>query len=236
MSQLADWTHSMPKPKGILIVSAHWEQAPLTLSSPSAGTPLVYDFGGFQPRYYQLTYRTPDAAWLASTVAGLMPATMPAHQHPSRGLDHGAWVPLKVMYPLADVPAIQLSIPTHDPATLLRIGERLRPLKERGVLVIGSGFMTHGLPFLTAEMITRGTVPGWSHDFDLWAKEALERGDVETLMGYSKAPGMPYAHPTPDHLLPLFVTLGAADDPAKPVATIIDGYWMGLAKRSFQVV
>jgi 4,5-DOPA dioxygenase extradiol len=236
MSQLADWTHSMPKPKGILIVSAHWEQAPLTLSSPSAGTPLVYDFGGFQPRYYQLTYRTPDAAWLASTVAGLMPATMPAHQHPSRGLDHGAWVPLKVMYPLADVPAIQLSIPTHDPATLLRIGERLRPLKEQGVLVIGSGFMTHGLPFLTADMITRGTVPGWSHDFDLWAKEALERGDVETLMSYHKAPGMPYAHPTPDHLLPLFVTLGAADDPAKPATPVIDGYWMGMAKRSVQVV
>lgn len=236
MSQLANWTHSMPKPKGILIVSAHWEQAPLTLSSPSAGTPLVYDFGGFQPRYYQLTYRTPDATWLASTVAGLMPATMPAHQHPSRGLDHGAWVPLKVMYPLADVPAIQLSIPTHDPATLLRIGERLRPLKEQGVLVIGSGFMTHGLPFLTADMITRGTVPGWSHDFDLWAKEALERGDVETLMSYPKAPGMPYAHPTPDHLLPLFVTLGAADDPGKPATPVIDGYWMGLAKRSVQVV
>jgi 4,5-DOPA dioxygenase extradiol len=236
MSQLAGWTHSMPKPRGILIVSAHWEQAPLTLSSPSAGTPLVYDFGGFRPRYYQLTYRTPDAAWLAGTVASLMPDAMPAHQHPSRGLDHGAWVPLKVMYPLADVPAIQLSIPTHDPATLLRIGERLRPLKEQGVLVIGSGFMTHGLPFLTADMITRGTVPGWSRDFDLWAKEALERGDVETLISYPKAPGMPYAHPTPDHLLPLFVTLGAADDPGKPAAPVIDGYWMGLAKRSFQVV
>jgi len=235
MGQLADWTHSMPKPAGILIVSAHWEQAPLMLSAPGAGTPLVYDFGGFQPRYYQLTYRTPDASALAGTVAGLMPDAMPAHQHPSRGLDHGAWVPLKVMYPLADVPAIQLSIPTHDPEALLRIGERLRPLREQGVLIIGSGFMTHGLPFITADMITRGTVPGWSHDFDLWAGEALGHGDVETLMNYRKAPGMPYAHPTPDHLLPLFVTLGAASDPAKPVAAVIDGYWMGFAKRSFQV-
>ena len=235
MRQLADWTHAMSKPRGILIVSAHWEQAPLMLSSPAAATPLVYDFGGFRQRYYTLTYPTPDASSLATTVAGRMPGAMPAHQHPSRGLDHGAWVPLKVMYPLADVPAIQLSIPTHDPATLLRIGERLRPLKEQGVLIIGSGFLTHGLPFLTSDMITGNAVPGWSRDFDLWAGEALDRGDVETLASYRTAPGMPYAHPTPDHLLPMFVTLGAADAPGKPVTTVIDGYWMGLAKRSFQV-
>ena len=234
MGELATWTHARPKPKAILIVSAHWEQPPLMLSAPGAGTPLVYDFGGFQPRYYSLTYATPDASWLAGRVASLMPDASPAHQHPSRGLDHGAWVPLKVMYPLADVPALQLSIPTHDPATLLRIGERLRPLKEQGVLVIGSGFLTHGLPFLTPDMITRNAVPGWSRDFDDWAADALARGDVEALAGYRKAPGMPYAHPSPDHLLPLFVTLGASDNPEAPVTTVIDGFWMGLAKRSFQ--
>ena len=234
MGELAAWTHALPKPKAILIVSAHWEQAPLMLSAPGAGTPLVYDFGGFQPRYYTLTYATPDASWLAGRVARLMPDASPAHQHPSRGLDHGAWVPLKVMYPLADVPALQLSIPTHDPATLLRIGERLRPLKEQGVLIIGSGFLTHGLPFLTPDMITGNAVPGWSRDFDDWAADALARGDVEALAGYRKAPGMPYAHPSPDHLLPLFVTLGASDNPEAPVTTVIDGFWMGLAKRSFQ--
>lgn len=234
MGELATWTHALPKPKAILVVSAHWEQAPLMLSAPGAGTPLVYDFGGFQPRYYSLTYATPDASWLAGRVASLMPDASPAHQHPSRGLDHGAWVPLKVMYPLADVPALQLSIPTHDPATLLRIGERLRPLKEQGVLIIGSGFLTHGLPFLTPDMITRNAVPGWSRDFDDWAADALARGDVEALAGYRKAPGMPYAHPSPDHLLPLFVTLGASDNPEAPVTTVIDGFWMGLAKRSFQ--
>lgn len=234
MGELATWTHALPKPKAILIVSAHWEQAPLMLSAPGAGTPLVYDFGGFQPRYYSLTYATPDASWLAGRVASLMPPASPAHQHPSRGLDHGAWVPLKVMYPLADVPALQLSIPTHDPATLLRIGERLRPLKEQGVLIIGSGFLTHGLPFLTPDMITGNAVPGWSRDFDDWAADALARGDVEALAGYRKAPGMPYAHPSPDHLLPVFVTLGASDNPEAPVTTVIDGFWMGLAKRSFQ--
>ncbi|WP_300613631.1 class III extradiol ring-cleavage dioxygenase [Trebonia sp.] len=235
MIQLAAWTHQLPKPKSVLIVSAHWETAPLMLSAPAAGTPLVYDFAGFQPRYYTLTYPTPDASALAAQVRKLMADTQPAHQHPSRGLDHGAWVPLKVMYPLADVPVLQLSIPTQNPARLLSLGERLRPLRESGVLIIGSGFLTHGLPFLTRDDFTAGHVPGWSADFDLWAADALERGDVETLAGFRKAPGMPYAHPTADHFLPLFVTLGAAEDPGKPVDTVIDGYWMGLAKRSFQV-
>jgi 4,5-DOPA dioxygenase extradiol len=155
MGQLAAWAHTLPKPRGILIVSAHWEAAPLMLSAPGAGTPLVYDFGGFAPRYYTLTYRTPDASALAREVASLMPGTSPVHQHPSRGLDHGAWVPLKVMYPLADVPALQLSLPTQDPARLLGLGARLRPLREAGVLIAGSGFLTHGLPFVTREMIRR---------------------------------------------------------------------------------
>ena len=235
MKQLASWTHTLPKPRGVLIVSAHWEAAPLMLSAPGAATPLVYDFGGFAPRYYTLTYPTPDASWLAREVAGLMPAVAPVHQHPHRGLDHGAWVPLKIMYPLADVPVLQLSIPTSDPGALLSLGARLRPLRESGVLIIGSGFLTHGLPFITMEMITGGVVPGWSSEFDAWAASALASGDVETLANYKKAPGMPYAHPTADHFLPLFVTLGAATDPTTPVETVIDGYWMGFAKRSVQV-
>lgn len=233
MSQLAAWTHSMPKPAGVLIVSAHWEAAPLMLSAPGAGTPLVYDFGGFARRYYTLTYPAPDASALAARVTALLGRDV--HSHPSRGLDHGAWVPLKVMYPLADVPVLQLSIPTQDPSKLMALGRRLRPLRERGVLIIGSGFLTHGLPFLTPEAMSGAAVPGWSRDFDQWAGEAISRGDVETLANFRKAPGMPYAHPTADHFLPLFVTLGAASDPERPADTVIDGYWMGLAKRSFQV-
>jgi 4,5-DOPA dioxygenase extradiol len=234
MSQLAAWALSMPKPRAILVVSAHWEAAPLMLSAAAALTPLVYDFGGFQPRYYTLTYGTPDATELAREVASLMPATAPAHQHPSRGLDHGAWVPLKIMYPLADVPVLQLSLPTSDPSRLLSLGERLRPLRESGVLIMGSGFLTHGRSSVSPDM--RGSlVPGWSADFDLWASDALARGDVETLANFRAAPGMPYAHPTADHFLPLFVTLGASSDPSKPASTVIDGYWMGLAKRSVQV-
>lgn len=235
MRQLAAWTHTFPKPRAVLIVSAHWEAAPLMLSAPGAAPPLVYDFGGFAPRYYTLTYPTPDATAFAREIASLMPDTAPAHQHPSRGLDHGAWVPLKIMYPLADVPVLQLSLPTSDPLLLLALGERLRPLRESGVLIMGSGFLTHGLPFLSRETITGGVVPGWSSEFDAWAGEALERGDVEALANYRAAPGMPYAHPSADHFLPLFVTLGASSDPERPAKTVIDGYWMGLAKRSFQV-
>jgi len=235
LRQLFAWAQSMPTPRSILIVSAHWESAPLMLSAPGAGTPLVYDFGGFHPRYYEMTYRTPDASALARRVAAAMPDAEPVHQHPSRGLDHGAWVPLMAMYPLADVPVLQLSMPTHDPARLLALGGRLRALRAEGVLVIGSGFMTHGLPFITREML-HGQVPAWSADFDAWVADALARGDVDTLAGYQRAPGMPYAHPTPDHYLPLFVTLGAATDPEAPVRTAIDGYMMGFAKRSFQTV
>jgi 4,5-DOPA dioxygenase extradiol len=235
LRELFAWAQALPKPKAILIVSAHWEAAPLMLSAPAAHTPLVYDFGGFHPRYYAMRYDTPDASELARSVAAMMPETTSLYQHPSRGLDHGAWVPLMAMYPLGDVPVLQLSMPTHDPDTLMAIGARLAPLRAEGVLVIGSGFMTHGLPFITRDML-RGGVPSWSADFDTWAAEALARGDVAELAAYaSRAPGMPYAHPTPDHFLPMFITLGAAEDPEAGARSVIDGFMMGLAKRSFEV-
>jgi 4,5-DOPA dioxygenase extradiol len=232
MTPLHGWARSLPKPKAILIVSAHWESAPLAISSTQP-TELVYDFGGFDPMYYRMRYDTPEATDLARQVVGLLPRTEQLHEHRNRGLDHGAWVPLKIMYPDADVPVLQLSMPTHDSTRLLALGERLRGLREAGVLVIGSGYMTHGLPFLDWSDPTK--VPGWSSEFDLWAADALARGDVEELARFrSSAPGMPYAHPTVEHFTPLFVTLGAATDPTAPVTTAIDGYAIGLAKRSFQ--
>ncbi|QSR29651.1 dioxygenase [Nocardioides sp. S5] len=231
--QLAAWARDLPRPKAILIVSAHWESAPVSLSA--SGAPLVYDFGGFAPKYYQMTYETPDASALTQRVAAMMPSTEPVHQHASRGLDHGAWVPLKIMFPEADVPVLQMSLPTDDPHRLMRLGERLRPLRDEGVLIVGSGFLTHGLPFLEDWRID-AKVPGWSKDFDLWAADALARGDVDTLADYrAKAPGMPYAHPTVEHYTPLFVTLGAATTADAPGAQVIDGYWMGLSKRSLQM-
>ena len=231
--QLAQWATDLPRPTAILIVSAHWESAPVMLSAN--GAPLVYDFGGFAPRYYQMTYETPDATALAQRVAAMMPAHEPVHQHTSRGLDHGAWVPLKIMYPDGDIPVLQMSLPTSDPTRLLELGKRLRPLRDEGVLIIGSGFLTHGLPFLT-EFRIDAAAPGWSTDFDAWAADAMRRGDVDALANYrAEAPGMPYSHPTVEHYTPLFVTLGAATDPEEPGEQVIDGFWMGLSKRSLQV-
>jgi 4,5-DOPA dioxygenase extradiol len=235
IQELFAWAQALPRPRAILIVSAHWESAPLSLSASAPGTPLVYDFAGFDRRYFEMRYATPDAGALAARVAAAMPDTEPVHQHASRGLDHGAWVPLKVMYPGGDVPVLQLSMPTHDPEHLLDIGRRLRPLRDEGVLVIGSGFMTHGLPYLTREMVSGGSVPSWSADFDAWVADALARGDVDTLASYrSKAPAVQFAHPTVEHYTPLFVTLGAATDAEQPVQTTIEGYFIGLSKRSFQ--
>jgi 4,5-DOPA dioxygenase extradiol len=236
LRQLFEWAQALPKPTSILIVSAHWEAAPLMLSATAAHTPLVYDFGGFHRRYYTMTYETPDASALARRVAGAMPDADPVYQHPSRGLDHGAWVPLMAMYPLGDVPVLQLSMPTQNPGHLIELGARLRPMREEGVLVIGSGFMTHGIRHVTREMLA-GAIPAWSADFDAWAADALGRGDVDELCSFrTRAPGMPYAHPTADHYLPLFITLGAADRPDRPVRTIIDGYMIGFSKRSFQTI
>jgi 4,5-DOPA dioxygenase extradiol len=231
--QLAAWAQDLPRPTAVLMVSAHWESAPVMLSANAA--PLVYDFGGFAPRYYQMTYESPDASALARRVAAMMPASEPVHQHASRGLDHGAWVPMKIMYPDADVPVLQLSLPTQDPTRLLELGRRLRPLRDEGVLIIGSGFLTHGLPYLTDWRLD-AAAPGWSRDFDAWAADALSRGDVDALANYrAEAPGMPYSHPTVEHYTPLFVTLGAASDPETPGEQVIDGFWMGLSKRSLQV-
>ena len=231
-SELAALARSLPRPRAILIVSAHWESAPVGLSATQAHADLVYDFGGFDPKYYRMRYDTPDASVLARDVASLFADGINVHQHVSRGLDHGAWVPLRIMYPDADIPVLQMSLPTTDPEQLVRLGARLRPLRESGVLIIGSGFLTHGLPFLRDWRI-EAVPPGWSVDFDLWAAEALATADVDTLMRYaSDAPGMPYAHPTVEHFTPLFVALGAAADPGRAPTTVIDGYWMGLSKRS----
>jgi 4,5-DOPA dioxygenase extradiol len=233
MHELAAWARALPRPRAVLIVSAHWESDSLGITS-TVPTELVYDFGGFAPMYSRMRYDTPDATALARQVLAVLPETAHVFEHRGRGLDHGAWVPLKVMYPEADVPVLQLSLPTHDTATLLALGARLRPLREQGVLVVGSGFMTHGLPYV--DWSRPDVVPGWSADFDAWAADALDRGDVEELARFRlRAPGLRYAHPTVEHFTPLFVTLGAATDPAAGVTTAIDGFFLGLARRSFQV-
>lgn len=233
-AELRELAADLPRPKAILIASAHWESAPLMLGATET-KPLVYDFGGFARRYYEVRYPAPGAPGLADAVEKLMPDTEHVVREPNRGLDHGAYVPLSVMYPHADVPVLQMSLPTLDPDELLALGRRLRPLRDQGVLIIGSGFTTHGLPYLT-DWRPEAEAPGWSREFDAWAAETLQRGAVDELADFrSRAPGMPYAHPTIEHFAPMFVTLGAASDPEATPEQVIDGFWMGLAKRSFRV-
>jgi 4,5-DOPA dioxygenase extradiol len=232
--QLAAWAGALPRPRAILMVSAHWESAPLTIGATDDDVPLVYDFGGFAERYYRARYPAPGAPALAAQVRGLLAGLEPVTDLPGRGLDHGAYVPLTVMYPDADIPVLQISMPSLDPQRLMRIGQALRPLRDEGVLIVGSGFLTHGLPFLR-DFRFDAPAPGWSAEFDHWAAEALDSGDVDALVNFATAPAARYAHPTTEHFAPLFVTLGAAPDAAPPPVTTITGYWLGLAKRSIQV-
>jgi 4,5-DOPA dioxygenase extradiol len=235
VAQLSAWSDELPRPTAILVVSAHWEAAPLTIGSTDTRTPLTYDFWGFPARYSQVTYESPGAPALAARIAAVMPDHQPVAHDPDRRLDHGAYVPLTVMYPDADIPVLQISMPTLDPERLLALGRRLRPLRDEGVLVIGSGFTTHGLPYLT-DPSPGADAPGWSREFDAWAAERFAAGDLNALIDFrAQAPGMPYAHPTIEHFAPLFVTLGASSDPEQHARQVVDGYWMGLAKRSLQL-
>lgn len=233
--QLSELAKSIEKPKAILVVSAHWESAPLMLGATDFGAPLIYDFGGFDPKYYNIKYSTPDSSELAKLVHSVLGDNQTAVDNKSRGLDHGAYVPLMTMYPDADIPVLQMSIPTHNPVELFKLGQRLAPLRDQGVLIVGSGFLTHGLPYLR-EFRIEATPPAWSVEFDHWAQEAMRNADLDMLMNYKElAPGMPFAHPTVEHLSPIFVTLGASSDANIAPEVVIDGYWMGLAKTSIQV-
>ncbi|MFI9121512.1 dioxygenase [Streptomyces bikiniensis] len=232
--ELAAWSAGLPRPKAILVVSAHWEEAPLALGATET-VPLVYDFWGFPEHYYRVAYAAPGAPALAESVRKLLRAPgTPVQDVPDRGLDHGAYVPLVEMFPDADVPVLQISLPTLDPRRLLDAGRRLAPLRDEGVLIVGSGFFTHNLAALRHP---GGGVPGWSAEFDAWGREALAARDVDALLDFAhKAPAGRLAHPRTEHFAPLFVTLGAADAAGDldTGRSVIDGFWMGLAKRSVQ--
>ncbi|QXE36386.1 dioxygenase [Streptomyces sp. GMY02] len=231
-AELAAWAAALPRPKAILVVSAHWEEAPLALGAVET-VPLVYDFWGFPEHYYQVQYAAPGAPELADSVRKLLRgAGTSVVDSPDRGLDHGAYVPLVEMFPAADIPVLQVSMPTLDPRKLLETGRRLAPLRDEGVLIVGSGFFTHNLAALRH---AGGGVPGWSAEFDDWGMRALLAGDVDALLDFeNKAPAGRYAHPRTEHFAPLFVTLGASEGELDSGRSVIDGFWMGLAKRSVQ--
>jgi 4,5-DOPA dioxygenase extradiol len=205
MAELAAWARAMPRPSAILVISAHWDQRPTTLGA-TRRVPLVYDFYGFPEQYYRTTYPAPGAAALATRVRELLRAGALAFDDDAdRGLDHGAYLPLVAMYPGADVPVLQLSMPGLDPKALFALGRALSPLRAEGVLIFGSGFLTHNMRYAF-----RSGIPSWAHEFDDWAKDALARFDVDALLDFrERAPGVRQALPTWEHYAPVLIAAGA---------------------------
>ncbi|MCM2316888.1 MAG: dioxygenase, partial [Thermoanaerobaculia bacterium] len=222
--ELYDWAGRLPGPSSILMLSAHWEQRPVTIGATRT-LPLIYDFYGFPSHYYEQQYAAPGAPELAARVRSILAGTHPTAEAPERGLDHGAYVPLVAMYPEADVPVLQVSLPSENPEELFSLGRALAPLRDEGVLIVGSGFITHNLR--TIDWQGTAPPPAWATEFDAWTAEALERGDVDALLDYeTKAPGVRIALPTREHFVPLLVALGAATEGVAP-SFPITGFWLG---------
>jgi 4,5-DOPA dioxygenase extradiol len=232
MSELAAWAGAMPKPTAVLMISAHWEHRPTTLGATSS-VPLVYDFYNFPERYYQMKYPAPGAPHLATRVRALLDERALAWaDDPARGLDHGAYVPLVAMYPAADVPVLQVSMPGLDPQALFALGRALAPLRDEGVLVFGSGFLTHNMRYAF-----RPGTPDWAREFDAWAAETIARFDVDALVDFqARAPAAQMALPTWEHYAPLLVAAGAVADRKPHVSFPITGWWMdgAFTRRSVQ--
>ncbi|TKW08145.1 hypothetical protein SEVIR_6G009700v4 [Setaria viridis] len=206
-------------PRAILVVSGHWETATPAVNVIRGTNDTIYDFNGipFPEPMYQLKYPAPGAPDLALRTKDLLEQAGfgPVEEDHSRGLDHGAWVPLLLMYPDADIPVWQLSVQTDRDGTYhYNLGKALAPLREEGVLIFGSGNAAHNLHKL-GPMIG-SPVPQWAAEFDTWLKDSLLNGRYEDVNRYEeKAPHGKLAHPLPDHLYPLHVALGAAGDGAK---------------------
>jgi 4,5-DOPA dioxygenase extradiol len=232
MGELDLWAKAMPRPGSVLMISAHWEQRPLALGATRT-VPLVYDFYGFPERYYRTTYPAPGAPGLAARVRELLRESgIATGENPERGLDHGAYVPLVAMFPDAGVPVLQVSMPGLDARELFALGRVLSPLRGEGVLIFGSGFLTHNMQYAF-----RPGTPDWAREFDSWAEDALLRFDVDALVDFqSRAPAARMALPTWEHYAPLLVAAGAACDGRPQVSFPIAGWWMdgAFTKRSVQ--
>jgi len=210
---LAGIGSNLPRPRAIVVVSPHWE----TMSARVGNLlkqPVIHDFGGFPPDLYQLDYPAPGAPALAEHVARrLRDGGVEAHTDGSWGLDHGAWVPLRYLYPQADVPVIQLSLQSHQPPEYhFRVGQLLASLGTEGILLVGSGSFTHNLREMRRDDPAMPEAPHTA-EFLHWFLDRMQAGDLEALFGYrATAPHAVRTHPTDEHLLTLFFAMGAADD------------------------
>ncbi|HEX7810177.1 MAG TPA: class III extradiol ring-cleavage dioxygenase [Thermoanaerobaculia bacterium] len=228
VQELNDWAASMPKPSSILMLSAHWEERPATLGATRV-VPLIYDFYGFPRHHYEQQYAAPGAPELAERIRAIANVA----DDPERGLDHGAYVPLVAMYPGADIPVLQMSLPSENPRELFDLGRTLRPLRDEGVLIVGSGFITHNLRAI--DWHGQSAPPAWAEEFDEWTADAVRTHDVDSLLDYQrKGPGVQMALPTREHFVPLLVAMGASHDEDE-VQFPISGFWLGsMTRRSVQ--
>lgn len=211
---LINFSKDIPKPDAILVISAHWETKNPTINSLETNN-LIYDFYGFPNELYQVNYAPKGAPNLASEIVEILSkAGLNADIDTNRGLDHGAWIPLKLMYPNAEIPVLQLSIQSHlGPGHHYEIGRALSTLREKNILIIGSGSFTHNLHEIKWN---GGAEENWSQEFSNWFHEALNDGQICDLLSYRRlAPFAEKNHPRDEHLLPIFVALGAATPNAK---------------------
>ncbi|MBI1359418.1 MAG: dioxygenase [Alphaproteobacteria bacterium] len=210
------------RPKAILMVSAHWERLRPTLSAPPVNE-TIHDFGGFPQELYAIRYPAPASPDLAERAAALLAAGgLSAQIDHRRGLDHGAWIPLRLAWPDADIPVVQLSVQTRlGPDHHYRLGQLLAPLREEGVLIVGSGSFTHDLSaFRSTGGVLDAPERDWVHVFAEWMTNALAENRVQDLLDYRRlAPEAEHNHPTEEHLLPLFVALGAGSGETRRLHT-----------------
>lgn len=210
---LATLAADLPRPDAIVVISAHFmtHEPAVTLDAQPA---TIHDFGGFEPELHKMTYPAPGHPALArDIVERLTAAGLPAFAVPNHGFDHGTWVPLKLIYPDADIPVVQVAVqPRRDAAHHMKLGAALAPLRDRNILIVASGAATHNLHELFGNGYERGDpVPDWVRAFGDWLAERVEEGDGEALLGWrERGPHGARNHPTPEHILPLHAAFGAA--------------------------
>jgi len=213
-------TRALPVPRAIVVISPHWETMVPTVGTGSQ-MPTIHDFGGFDPRLYDIQYPASGSPEVAQhVVAALQAAGLPVATDATRGLDHGAWAPLRQMFPDAALPVVPLSIQHHGgPQHAWRVGQALAPLARQGVLIVASGNITHNLRDWQMASMRGGADPSYAQTFSDWVHARIQARDIDALLDYrsTQAAGV-RAHPRDEHLLPLFTALGAAAPDAQAQA------------------